>query len=344
MGRSQTQLRAPPGLVPVLLVAMALLTHVSEARACDDLVAHDRILGVAPSGSFVIRRFVSGGISCSINSFEIRDRHGSTIGSYADGDGGASSQGTCPTNWTGQGAQPVPIVASEPPASLERRLKRAMSLTPLRPSPRRVVVRQNLATGDPCFRAYLAAPGGRVLVWEAREGHRGHCLPVSLRVAHHPRSPLLFLPYEQRMPTGCSIDEESVHWVALSVVQAATAARQAKRHLDRGRLAEAVAAARRSLASHPGYVPARVHLAKALARQGVPWPEARRKLPPWRSRTHSCVGGNHWEWLQLLFSDEFQNWRRSSGFEAWVGAQQAAHDRAHPGEDNPQAAWGPNRQ
>lgn len=149
-------------------LALALLALLSlwarAATACDDMHSHTSVLGVAPDGSFVTHRWVSGGVTCALERLELRAPDALLVASY---DNDPDTEQGCLARWTVTGSVPLP----EHFKAAARAAETALALAPELIPARTLLLRSLALAGTPWSLAEGRVTGFYRDVRECREGN-----------------------------------------------------------------------------------------------------------------------------------------------------------------------------
>ena len=318
------------------LVAVALLLGTARrAQACDDLHTHTSVVGVASDGTFLTEHRWSGGVDCPLHTIELRSAAGEQLGMYEDVP--AASPGCRPQWWRVTGLVPFAAPPGEMADSLVERLARKLALQALRPSRQRLSLAQDFQ--GTCLRVSLGTSNGPVPIWSQPLDHFGGCRPVKLAAFESPRSPLLFVNYRYARLGGCSVRAEGVHWLTPDELDASRHLLRAEQSFARARYKAAARAAETALARSPNLIPARILLARALARAGTEWSLAQGRLTRSYLATPECREGTFTEYGDWFDDAEFEPWRNDKAFEPWLQLEHDGHREAHGQDESPLGGW-----
>ena len=322
--------------LPLVAVAL-LLGWVHDARACDDLHTHTSVVGVASDGTFLTEHWWSGGVDCTLHTIEIRSASGEQLGMYEDVPDGLP--GCLPQWWRVTGQVPFHGAKGETAESLVERLARKLALQPLRPSRQRLGLAQNFQ--GTCLRVSLGTPSGPVPIWSQLLSHFGDCVPVNVAPFESPRSALLFVNYRYQRLGGCSARAEGVHWLTPSELDASRHLLRAEHSFARAKYKAAARAAETALARSPNLVPARVLLARALARADTPWSLAQGRLFSHYNYPIplECRDGSFETFVQSFEDGDFAAWREDEAFAAWLSLEVGRHAEAHGKDEGQLGGW-----
>ena len=311
-----------------------LLAFARPAGACDDIVDVTRVVGVAPDGRFLLRRLRSGGVSCSLESFELRDRNGELVAQYTD-----EPDDECAASFKVGGQPPLLPRPHENADNLGRRLEQALQLAPLAPVAVRLSVQQDLSERGACLQVFLIKRQGYVPIWEQAAAKLGQCLATRVSSSQSARSPLLFFDYSFRRGGGCSIEASGTHWLTPAELAAARRLHRGERQLAAGALTEAAASAEAALADSPTLMRARLLLARSLYRAQTPWSEASARLAGRYPPRSACREGTFLGWASRLGGDDFQAWNQDADFDSWLDAEYQRHEAAHGENEGVYVGW-----
>ena len=289
------------------------------------------VVGVAADGRFVVRRSVEGEFSgCPAFDVRIHDASGKPVAGYYP---------NCETReWSAWGKPPLRAKPHESEASLLRRLGALLKLTPLTPSATKVVATP-LPETQGCLKFWAIEGAVKLPLWQIVESINGCFAKTS--VFEHPSSNLVFVRIEQLAtdPKFCGTTRDDVFWLSRAQLEASRKLLRGQQALSAGKLDVARAELTDATRLSPELTPARLGLAKVLAKTGVPWRTAKQALSVrFHGPGRTCRLGHFLsDWVGDLYEPEFASWRKDPSFEAWVEAEVAAHDAVHA--DNDQNGW-----
>jgi hypothetical protein len=312
-----------------LWATLALLFGAARpALACDDIVSEQRIVGVAPDGSFVLATLWAGGVSCTLRAFELRGPDGRVRGRYVDD---PDLENDCATRVRIEGKVPLPVAGSESLEQLERRLSRELELRLPGQASRTYSVHQRFS-GGPCLQVWAVEKQGYIPIWRQDTTLGLDCVPVIVSARQSPRSSLLFLTYKYERLGECSRRMSGTHWLRAEELEAARLVHRGEQLFSARNFAASARRAEVALTLAPTLVPARVLLARSLVRQGMGWPEAAPRLRGSYPPGEECREGTFLDWYTVL--TEHEAWTTADGFQAWLDAETERHDAAHDRESD----------
>lgn len=278
------------------------------------------MVGVAPDGRFVtVSETWGGGSGVDRTTIEVRDRDGAveTTIAYCAGcepdEDDATVVGSFVVSTHGR---PAPVPTDAKPSTVLARLKAKLGLTPLKKAQVRVTTGPSKDVSF-CAIAMRTADGPATLTVVPIDYGPGLeddvCSGVTVRLSSHRHSPLSFVRYSYGGGQGgCETDVTSVHWFPTSRLAVARDLARANK-LGPKRSAQKVAALDKVIEADPGYLPARLALAKLLSESDVVWADASKHLSVPLPSKREQVFEDHFtytEGLSGLWPDE--------DYDAWL--------------------------
>lgn len=317
------------------LLGLALLLAASRpARACDDTTVHERVLGVASDGRFVVRTLGSGGVDCTLEGFELRDGQGALLGRFVDE---PDAEHDCSPNVHVEGKMPFEPNASDKADALAARLVQHLSLKSLLRTPLRLSVQQDFSGKGDCFRVFSIEKQGYVPLWHEPYTYGVDCAKVSVAAQRTPRNGLLFLNYSYARGGVCSVDVRGTYWITSRELEGLRTLHRGEQAFRAGNDARALELSDAALQLAPDLIGARKLQARSLARSGAAWASARKRLKSGYVTGGDCLGGTVHELWALDQEPLFAAWLDDPDYAAWSSHEAELHDQAHPQEQS--AHW-----
>ena len=302
------------------ILALALLISstlfVESALACNDAQVDGEVLGVGPDGGWVYLVRASGGGGETSSSFLTRYAPDGKVIARLEACTGRPCDDTCafepgePDPCDGQLL--VPFLGES--ATQERgtflrkgvleRIKRHLKLTPVRKGTARLHTETD-DTGDNPFCTMVSASSrdGRLdLMGLTRDMTDLRCPQVEATLYENTHAAFRFIRLKHGLIADCGIERDSFVWFPKDRFE--TMRRFAR--AQKLPLVERAKSLREVVLAEPGYVPARIALARALYDSKVPWTTAVAMMSV--PATVSFWAGQRSDLSDALASDAFSDW------------------------------------